>query len=79
MTKRERDELLMFPWKKDEKILVNALHIQKELQQKDDFERSLIDLTRRFMAMKDKLERTRFEVFELKLNAPYYPYFEVRA
>ncbi len=79
INKRQRDELLLSFFPKEKEILVNAYNLQKELQQKDEIERALIDLTTRFMALKDKLEQTRYEVFELKATAPYYERFEVVA
>ena len=79
INKRQRDELLTSFFPKDKEILVNAYNLQLELQEKETFERTLIDVTRQVLDLKEKLDRTRHELFMATCHIPYYERFEVRA
>jgi len=79
INKQKRYELLTSFFKHNEEVLINGCDLQKELQEKDQMERALIDVTRQVMDLREKLERARYEVFELKCNAPYYKRYDVRA
>ena len=76
--KQDRDELLMFPFRKNDIIRVKGIDIQRELQEKDCMERSLIAASKRISELEEKLRLSR------SLNESYamqdqHRYFEVRA
>jgi len=82
MIKRDRDELLMSVFKKDELIKVNGLDLQRELQNKDEMERTLVMLTKRCFELEEKLQWSRSvnqSLSMLTMNEDDYKHFEVRA
>lgn len=78
INKRQRDDLLLSFFPKDKEILINAYDLQKELQEKDTFERTLVDVTRQVLDLREKLERARCELFMATCHAQTYERYEVR-
>jgi len=80
MKEYSRRELLEFPFRKDSLALVNGLSIQRELQEKDVLERSLISASKRISELEDKVQMLKRINMSLEIVKPIqYPFFDVRA
>lgn len=80
MKEYSRRELLEFPFRKDSLALVNGMNIQRELQEKDVLERSLISASKRISELEDKVRMLKRINMSLEIVKPIeYPFFDVRA